>query len=219
MAENFIDLTKQELALAKSKQLADDSRMVEAILQHVANGGTLADLAKMWGFDYSSMRRELHQHYKAEWEAAKEARMEFKQEKIIKELEDMAYADPTRIFDDEGNLLPLSEWPDDVRKSVASLDVHEVKDPDGEVTSIIKKIKMNPKIKALELMAKEAKMLVDKVEVDVKHIDIGKALEEAKSRVVEGIQRDYAHDNIKRLPTRDDRSNKVTDDSGGEGDT
>jgi len=208
MPRDVIDLTKGELRMAKAHQIGGDSKMIEAILQHVANGGSLKQLSDMWDFDYACMRRILNQDHKPEWEAAKDARLEYKQEAIVNELEAIAYSDPTSIFKNDGSLKPIDEWPEQVRKSVAGIDVAETTTDDGETTTIIKKIKLNPKIKALEIMAKEAELLHEKVDVNVKHIDVNEAMEKAKGRLIEGEDKNV-DDSTERLPARDYRPDQT----------
>lgn len=56
------------------------------------------------------------------------------------------------ILDDNGDLLPVNQWPDEWKRSVQSLDVHVKAGDDVEV--YIKKIRIPDKLKNLELLGK-----------------------------------------------------------------
>lgn len=86
---------------------------------------------------------------------------------ILRELLRLATVDVTEAFDDMGQLKPISEIPEDVRRAIAGLEVHELFDGQGDQKSVIglaKKVKFWDKPKALELLAKHLKLLTDKVE-------------------------------------------------------
>lgn len=86
---------------------------------------------------------------------------------ILKELLRLATVDITEAFDSMGQLKPLNEIPEDVRRAIAGLEVHELFDGQGEQRSIIglaKKVKFWDKPRALELLGKHLKLFTDKVE-------------------------------------------------------
>ena len=102
-------------------------------------------------------------------EIAKQAkRLEIKADDILRELLRIAMSDIGEAFDDMGQMKPLKEIPEDVRRAISFIEVHEIFDGRGDdkmAIGLAKKIKFWDKTKALEMLAKHLKLLTDKVEV------------------------------------------------------
>jgi phage terminase small subunit len=77
-------------------------------------------------------------------------------ENIVRELLRVALFDPRRMFDVEGNLIPIPELDADTAAAVAGMDVEKRTDGRGEdrETYYVMKIKIAPKVAALETLAK-----------------------------------------------------------------
>jgi len=84
-------------------------------------------------------------------------------ERILQEIAAVAFLDPAEMFDANGLPLPIYKMPEHVRRAIASLDV---KTEFGDDDVIIRKIKAEPKLKALELLGKTFAMWVDRLQVD-----------------------------------------------------
>ncbi|KGM50652.1 terminase small subunit [Pseudooceanicola atlanticus] len=85
---------------------------------------------------------------------------------VLKRLADEADADMADLYDDNGNLKPVHEWPAIWRKGlVAGLDVEEIT-VEGQVVGHVKKIKISDRIKRIELIGKhvEVQAFRDQVE-------------------------------------------------------
>ena len=64
-------------------------------------------------------------------------------------------ADINDIFDDEGAVLPVSEWPLIWRQGlITGIDVEIIKGPDGTEMGMVKKIRFSDRLKRLELIAR-----------------------------------------------------------------
>lgn len=86
-------------------------------------------------------------------------------DRIIKELAFLGTADVSKAFDTNGNLLPIHEIPEDVRRAIAGFELVEERDENGEGTGhMTKKVKFWDKNTSLLGLAKVFKMLTDKVE-------------------------------------------------------
>lgn len=79
---------------------------------------------------------------------ARAARTLTSQDKIVRELARIAFSDIRELFNDDGQMLPMSEWPDDLAASISSL-----KDVDAG-----REIKMWDKMSALEKLMKHMGM-------------------------------------------------------------
>lgn len=94
--------------------------------------------------------------------------------RILTELAKIAFSDVSTVFDDKGHLKPISEWPDTTRAAIAGLEVEELNRPAfggaaGEEvparrTTRVVKFRLADKIRALEILAKYKKLLIDQVE-------------------------------------------------------
>ena len=95
-------------------------------------------------------------------------KLEISPERIIRELGFLGTADTSKAFDADGNLLPIHEIPEDVRRAIAGFELVEERDENGEATGhMTKKVKFWDKNTSLLGLAKVFKMLTDRV--DVKH--------------------------------------------------
>lgn len=85
-------------------------------------------------------------------------------ERILLELTRIATVDIGQAFDEMGQLKPLGEIPEDVRRAIAGIEVNEIFDGQGEQKSVIglaKKIKLWDKPKSLELIGKHLRLFTD----------------------------------------------------------
>jgi phage terminase small subunit len=72
---------------------------------------------------------------------------------VMAELSKIVHADPRKLFDDSGTLLPIRQWPDDMAGAVASIEVDELFDGKGKGRKFIgytKKVKFWDKNSGIE---------------------------------------------------------------------
>lgn len=77
---------------------------------------------------------------------------------MISRLARIATADIREAYDDDGNLLPIKEIPDHLAAAIDGLDIE-----DGEYGRKVK-LRLSPRQKALENLARHLKLLTDRVE-------------------------------------------------------
>lgn len=78
-------------------------------------------------------------------------------DRIAQELVAVGFRDPIGIFDENDNVLPVREWPEEARRSLESIDVFEEfqgKGKDRKFIGYTKKIRFAKKVPALEALAK-----------------------------------------------------------------
>lgn len=143
----------------------------EAFVQHyVATGGQRAAAAKAAGVTLATARNLL-----SDAEATARIRylnaLQFQSvgvtaEKVKKELADIAFQTAADLFDEEGNLISITDLPDHVASTVTQVEVEVrdklVKDEDGNPTVetvILKKIKRADKMAGLTLLARHFKIV------------------------------------------------------------
>lgn len=89
-------------------------------------------------------------------------------ERVLLELSRLAYVDTARAYDPLGQLLPIHEMPEDVRRAVSKIKVfehvHPVADGEKELVGFTKEVEFAPKKAALDSLAKVMGFAPDKVE-------------------------------------------------------
>lgn len=106
-------------------------------------------------------------------------RVEITQDRVLEELAYIAFFDIRKLFDDEGNLIPISKLDEQTARAIAAVDVSEqaaTKDLNlnltkGEietasVRNYLKKIKALDKKAALELLGKHLGMFTDVIRIE-----------------------------------------------------
>jgi phage terminase small subunit len=102
-----------------------------------------------------------------ELRASQKKRLQISADTILKNLYDIATADITEAFDDYGGLKPFKEIPENVRKSISSLEVNELFSGQGDQKMAIglnKKLRFWDKNRANELLGKHLKLFIDRME-------------------------------------------------------
>lgn len=81
-------------------------------------------------------------------------------QRIMQEVAAIAYADPRKLYDEHGNLLPVQQLDAQTAASIAAIEVEETTDDDG-VHVVTRKIRRHDKLKALELAGKYRRLWAD----------------------------------------------------------
>lgn len=83
---------------------------------------------------------------------------EITQERVLREYARIAFFDPRKMFDADGNPLSIAELDDDTAAAIAGLDVVQEVDKETGVASFTKKYRIANKIGALDSVAKHLGM-------------------------------------------------------------
>jgi phage terminase small subunit len=102
---------------------------------------------------------------------------------VLKRLADEAEADVADLYDDNGKLKPVSQWPLIWRRGlVAGIETETEVDNKGDVTRV-SKVKLSDRVKRLELIGKHIGVKAFEERVAVSGLDsLAERLERAKSR-------------------------------------
>lgn len=86
--------------------------------------------------------------------------------RVLLEYARLAFAKHEKAYGPDGKLLPLREWPPDLRRCVASMDVDTRTSDDGKEVTRLTKVRFHSKEKALEALGKHLNLFVDKVQLE-----------------------------------------------------
>lgn len=98
------------------------------------------------------------------------ARVLLSADEILLGIKQLAVSDIRRLFDDQGCILPMKEWPDDVAVCVSSIEVEELFAGRGAKRMLIgytKKLKLWDKPKSQENLGRNKSLFKDVVAADV----------------------------------------------------
>ena len=103
------------------------------------------------------VRREI-----ARLAARKHAKLEISSDKVLQEIARLAYMDPRKLFKSNGELIPVTELPDDIAGSVAGIEVEA-----GKHGTKVTKVKLADKGQNLERLGRHLKLFTDRLEIDI----------------------------------------------------
>lgn len=95
-------------------------------------------------------------------------RIEITADRVLQELALVAFADIGRAFGKDGGLLPLLDMPEEVRRALAGVEVDELFEGRGDErqqVGVTRKIKMNDKLRGLEMLGKHLRLFTESVEL------------------------------------------------------
>lgn len=157
----------------KFEKLCADAETLDTIEAHISNGGSLIDLCETWGVRYSDIVKWLNTDDKRKklFLSALDARAEWAVQRILAELNSIAFTDITKIFDENHELLPPDKWPKSISRAVAAIDVSELFDyEDNQKIKVgnLKKVKLYDKTKAIELLGRDLGRFINRHELSGK---------------------------------------------------
>jgi hypothetical protein len=153
---------RKRLEFLEENQTECMAQLYEAI----ASGGTVRSFAKEVKIPFVHLMkwaRACPERSKL-MDQAHEDRLSYYKEAILDEVSGIAEADLGECYDDNGNLKPINQIPERVRRALAEYDMSSSVDDKGNET-FKQKIKLTPKLKALELLAREVGLFKEKHEV------------------------------------------------------
>jgi len=101
---------------------------------------------------------------------ARQARSEVTVDRVVLELWRIASADPGELYNAEGNLKPIHEIPEELRRAISHIQTYEEYEGRGSDRVHIgstKKVLLWDKLKALELLGKYLKIFFDSPKIQV----------------------------------------------------
>ena len=116
---------------------------------------------------YENLRKPQIAEAIAEAERARSFRTGITADRVLVEIARLAFADITRLYDNQGRLRPIQDWDPDTRVAVLGIESHELFDGPQSARRPIghaKKLRLADKTANLALLAKHLGLLTDKRE-------------------------------------------------------
>jgi len=139
------------------------------LIEHITSGGALPNLCQLLEIRYSQVVEWIYSDpdRSSRYDKALQARNEWVIQSILNELKDIGLADIRAAYDSNNTLLPVSQWPAALARTVQAVEVQE--DWEGQGSNRIKigetkRLKMWDKLRALELLGKNLKLFKEQVE-------------------------------------------------------
>lgn len=125
------------------------------VAESIKPGLSKVEAARRAGLDYVPQGAHVAR-YRQELIRKQMTLADISTERTLLEIARVAYFDPRRMFDDRGNLIPVTQLDDDTAACIAGLDVERRTEGKGEdaETYYVMKIKISNKVSALDLLTK-----------------------------------------------------------------
>lgn len=138
---------------------------LQRICAHLGDDArTLYEFCSAHGLRYQQVHAWLHDKAHperiSEYATALEARDSQLTDRVHRVMREVAEIDIRTLFDENGNLRPFDDMPDDVARSVAGLEVAH--DKEGRET---RKVRLNDRLKGADMLGRALGMFKDRVEV------------------------------------------------------
>lgn len=89
-------------------------------------------------------------------------KLEIKADRVVRALECIAFFDPIAILNNDGTFKKLSDIPEQARLALNRFQIKILFNGDGSRTCYLKKVKINNKLRALELLGRYLNMFTEK---------------------------------------------------------
>lgn len=102
---------------------------------------------------------------KAEERIAEYVRKMVDPQRLLQEAARLAYADMTQLYNEDGELLPMKDWPEHMKGAVGNIETvrRNIDHADGQTDQVLK-VKAWDKLKALEMLFKNMGLLTERLE-------------------------------------------------------
>jgi hypothetical protein len=157
--ERLIRLAETKERKQRTADILGDPEIMTVICAHIANGGSLIELAKLWNIRYSDAINFIRTDADREklYGTAINDRTEWAREIIKREILLLASTDMREAFDVDGSIKDMKDWPEHLARAVSSYEPG--------------KIKLADKLKALESYGKIHGLYVEKHEVAMSRLE------------------------------------------------
>ncbi|WNO60436.1 terminase small subunit [Rheinheimera sp. MMS21-TC3] len=92
-------------------------------------------------------------------------KLDISAEAILQEVALIGFQNLAGAYNKDGTLMNIHDMPEAVQRTIASIEVDELRDPDGDSIGRTSKLRVTDKLKALEMLGKHEKLWTDKIEL------------------------------------------------------
>ena len=143
---------------------------MDTVIDKIANGMQPLVLCEEFGIKYSDLLRYIHSDPQRDkdFTLAVKAGESWYVQRLSQELIDIGLVDIKDMFEADGSLKAIDDIPVELRRVIAGIEVAEIWEGvgrDRKVVGTLKKVKLNDKLKAIEMIGKKLKMFIDEVHV------------------------------------------------------
>lgn len=154
---------------ARFQAVITKPEIVARICDHVANGGSLIQLCRMWVVSYAKVMKWIKAQPNGEalYKEALALREDWERELVTCDMHNFARADIRDIFDDEGHIMNPKHLSDEIAPAIQEIEIktREIKgndDPDEVETTY--RVKLVDKLKVTDMLNRRQGNYVDKTE-------------------------------------------------------
>lgn len=155
-----IKLTQDEIDLESNPDT------IEELCANVSAGGTLPGFCELKRVRYGMIAPWVYgdpARLKA-YQQATLARADWVEQTIFQQLHAIATLDLRGAYSPDGEVLPMDQWPADLARAVSGFKSEGQYSAEGEHLGDKKELKLLDKLKAIELLMKNKRMLSDRLE-------------------------------------------------------
>ena len=138
---------------ANFEKLVLDESFPHNIMEILSTGGSILELCRECDVSFATINRYLTNEHGEAYAQAKASAIERDKLFVIETLRAMADFRIQGLYDDQGRIKPLSEWPPGASMMVQNVESIETLS-DGEVVASVKKVRTEARTKVIELMGK-----------------------------------------------------------------
>lgn len=164
---------KDTKALTRPFSAFDEDPDIDAIVDHVSSGGTLAQYCKHNGLPFGATRSWIKAHEKRNlaYITAEAAREDWINQTLSTLITEILSFDPSTVEDDMGRILPVSQWPPAARAALVSVST-------DKLTRELTGAKFTSKLDAIQLLGRHAAMFTQKPKNEAKERSLDDILDE-----------------------------------------
>lgn len=96
---------------------------------------------------------------------ARAKRLRLTADSVLAKIASVGHYDPRKMFDENGAMLPIKSLDEDEACAIHGFEVTEIRNSDGNVIGVSKKVRLADRLPALDKIARHLGLLKDRVEV------------------------------------------------------
>lgn len=158
--------------LERFQALTLRSSFIDDVFAHIANGGTLINLAEAWGVRHSDISAFIGSKpdLRARYDFALVVRSEWEVERCLQELRAIMMVDIRDAYNERGELKNVRDLPAPLAAALQSVETDELFEGHGDDRTqigVTRKLKFWDKAKAIELFMKKHGLLVERKDIRI----------------------------------------------------